>query len=360
MCSTFIVKPIGSSCNLSCSYCYFQDKDEKGKLKKMSKKNLEIFLNLFCIKKVNNIIWHGGEPLLAGIDFYKQVVKIQSKLSGNKNFLNFIQTNGTLINSDWINFFIENNFLVGVSIDGPKRFHDITRKSKNGKSNFNKTINSINELKNAGILTNVICCISKYNYLHPKEIFYFFVNKGIKKIKFLQVQGRDLDGRLQTGSISGEDYFKFLLSIFDEWVKYDDPSIEVREINSIVSLLLGGIPGDCMFAGKCDDYLTIYSDGSVYACDSLSDNEDMRFGFINDGLKKIKSSKNFRRFRKRTEEIRRSCMACYYFKICRGGCLQDWWPDIYKKETKNYFCSGMNKLFVEIEKKLNSYNLIEK
>lgn len=360
MCSTFIVKPVGSSCNLSCSYCYFQKKDKKGSFEKMNKENLKIFFNLFCEKKVNNIIWHGGEPLLAGIDFYKQVVKIQSKLLYNKKFLNSIQTNGSLINNDWINFFQENNFSVGISLDGPKKFHDQTRKSKNGKSNFDKTINSIKELNNAGILTNVICCISKTNHLYPKEIFNFFVNKGIKKIKFLQVQGRGLDGKLQPESISGEDYSKFLLSIFNEWIEQDDPSIEVREISSIVSLLLGGISGDCMFAGRCHDYLTIYSDGSVYACDSLSDSEDMKFGHIKDGLSKIKSSNNFKRFEKRIEEIRAGCIDCYYFKICRGGCLQDWWPDIYKKETKNYFCSGMSKLFLEIEKKLNVYNLIKR
>ncbi|MDD3548681.1 MAG: SPASM domain-containing protein [Candidatus Paceibacterota bacterium] len=304
-------------------------------------------------------MWHGGEPMLAGIDFFHQAIEFESKwVKTGKEIFNAIQTNGILLNKNWLDFFVSNFFNVGVSLDGSPKFHNQIRKSISGNNSFDKIINSIHLLNEAGILSNVICCVSSVNYNYPEEIFNFFVSQGIKKLKFLPVQGRDKNGKVLSYGVTGEQYANFLLTIFDLWLKLDDPEVEIREIKSIVNLLLGGNFRECIFTGECYKYFTIYPDGSVYSCDSLPKTKFLYFGNIGEGLDKIVSSWNFVRFRDRVKELKEKCCGCEWFEICRDGCLKDWWPDIFDPSAKNLFCRGFKKIFTKIRKTLKEYQMI--
>lgn len=356
-----VIKPVGGSCNLHCAYCYFRQK-EGGKTNTtvMGDGTLRSLIDATCgNQKTVEFIWHGGEPLLAGIDFYHQVLEHESSwFSGEKRIYNSIQTNGTLVDERWVDFFSSNNFAAGVSLDGPAQFHDRVRGYRDGKGSFKKTMEAIHLLKEGGVLSDIICCISSVNCDFPDSIFDFFIAQGIKRLKFLQVQGRDQRDRLLPCSITGEQYANFLIGIFKKWLKLDDPEVEIREIKSIVNLMLGGNFRECMFAGECYKYFTVYPDGSIYGCDSLPKVESMRFGHISEGLKQLEISPNFIKFRQRMKELKKKCASCEWFHICRGGCLQDWWPDIFNPKTRNLFCEGLKKIFTTLQKALRAYRMI--
>lgn len=356
-----VIKPVGGRCNIDCSYCYFRQKEEgKSCDNKMNDQVLRSLIENTCKnQKTVEFIWHGGEPLLAGIDFYRDVVEYESNWSKNgREIFNSIQTNGTLINESWVSFFSANNFAVGISIDGPAQFHDRVRKNCDGEGSLEKTLKATHLIKESNILSDVICCVSSVNCDFPETVSDFFVESGIKKLKFLQVQGRDKKGCLLPYSITADQYANFLINIFKKWIELDDPEVEIREINSILNLMLGGDYRECVFAGECYKYFTVYPDGSIYGCDSLPKVESLSFGHISEGVDKIEDSFNFINFKKRTSELKTECVSCEWFHICRGGCLQDWWPDIFQSNTKNLFCEGLKKIFSNFQKTLYDYGMI--
>lgn len=180
--STPIVKPVNGMCNLSCSYCYTYRLKQCAVENRMRLEILKAMIDFFCREQDDiEFIWHGGEPLLAGLDFYRKAVEFQGiwKQQGKK-IANFLQTNATLITPEWIRFFVENNFFVGVSLDGPKEVHDQVRHYPNGKGSYDDVIRGINLLHQAVIFNGIICGISTVNHLFPKEIFNFFIENNIK------------------------------------------------------------------------------------------------------------------------------------------------------------------------------------
>jgi uncharacterized protein len=350
-----IAKPVGGRCNMHCSYCYFKQKKANcNGIKLMSDKVLKTFIDSTCRdQQTVEIVWHGGEPLLVGIDFYRKVVEYESQWSdGTRKIFNSVQTNGVLVNKEWIDFFVKNKFGIGVSIDGPAVFHNKTR------GQFQKIIRNMRTLQEAGILSGVICCVSSVNCNGAAKIFDFFAKEKINRIKFLQVQGRDSKGKLLAYSVDPKKYSDFLIQILEKWIELDNPNFEIREVQSLVNIMLGGDLRECMFSGECHKYFTVYPDGSVYGCDSLPKIESLKFGNISEGLDSLEKSPNFAKFRERIEEIQLGCAKCPWFHVCKGGCLQDWWPNIFHPETKNLFCEGLKKIFSATEKVLKDYKML--
>lgn len=356
-----IIKPIGGKCNIQCNYCYFNEKKIGKDVSIMDIGCLNMLIDEFCRRQdFVEFVWHGGEPLLAGLDFYHHVVDLESKWSKKgKKIYNSIQTNGTLIDKKWASFFAKNNFVVGVSLDGPSEIHNILRKTKSDEGSFEKVMSGVFELRKVGVNPSVICCVNSINNKFTKKIFNFLVNSGFKKIKFLQVQGRDENGELLSHSVSSEEYADFIINIFKELIEVDDPDIEIREIESIVNTLLGGDNRECIFAGECYKYVTVYPDGSIYGCDSLPKIGEMRFGHISDGLVSVEHSDNFKKFYARMQDVKMRCAPCKWYNVCRGGCPQDYWPNILNKDSQNQFCGSLKKIFSEFKKILNEYKLLK-
>lgn len=356
-----IIKPVGGSCNLSCAYCYFKDRmDNFAGDTFMRDDVLKRSIDEVCLnQKSVNFIWHGGEPLLAGIDFYYRALKHEHRwIQRGWNIYNSIQTNGTLVNEEWAEFFADNGFSVGVSIDGPLFFHNKLRKYPSKKGSLKEAMRGVYYLRKAGLSPDVICCVNAKNYKFPESVFNFLVEQGFSKIKFLQTQGRDKSGRLLSYSVSGEQYAAFLKTVLRSWIDLDNPNLEIREIKSILNSMLGGSFRECMFGGECYKYLTIYPDGAVYACDSLPNINNYFFGNISEGISSIESSNNFINFLKKVQMIQKECSHCKWFRVCRGGCLQDWWPDVFKSGSRNLFCEGLKELFTESKDVLKDYKLI--
>ncbi len=356
---TPIIKPIDGLCNLSCQYCYTYGLKKDAPKKCMEKEVLKEVIDFFCCDQKNvEFIWHGGEPLLAGLDFYRNVVEVQSRWKNQgKNVSNFIQTNGTLVTEEWTRFFLEYGFFVGVSIDGPKEFHDQTRRHSTNRGSYEKVMRGIGLLRKSDVFNGVICCISTVNYKFPREIFNFFISNGIKKLKFTRVKNTGECKDVSSISISPEQYTDFMIAIFDLWLEMDDQEIEIRNIQSVVNVLLGGSRRECIYMGQCDKFVTVYHDGSIYSCDSFPREGGLFFGNVFGGIDIFRSNSNMKRFHDLLEIRKDRCKACGWYSVCRGGCARDNYARLDSVEPLVDVCESLKRYFEHISGKLKSYGL---
>ncbi len=355
-----IVKPVNGLCNLSCSYCYTSGLNECATKSRMRPEILKIVIDFFCRDQDDiEFIWHGGEPLLAGLDFYRKVVEIQYvwKQQGKK-ITNFLQTNATLITPEWVNFFAENDFLVGVSLDGPKTFHDQVRHYPNGKGSYDDVVRGINLLYQAEIFNGIICGISTVNHRFPKEIFNFFIAKNIKKLKFAKVKSIGHCKDVSSLVISPAQYTDFMIAIFDLWLGLDDQEVEIRDIQSVVNLILGGNKRECIYMGQCDQFVTVYSDGSIYGCDSFPKIDTLHFGSVLDEPAIVRSNLRLQTFRELLGKKKEYCRTCDWYFICKGGCAKDCYKQLDSVEPLSEVCENLKRYFKHISTKIRSYDLI--
>jgi uncharacterized protein len=346
MCSSLItpiIKPINGFCNLDCGYCYADDKEKVMKIMKDSV--LKKTIDFFCSKQSNiEFIWHGGEPLLAGIKFYKRVIEYQKKwIKNGKKIINFIQTNGTVLNKDLLDFLSNNNFFVGVSLDGPKEINDQVRCFKNKKGSFDKIIKNISLLKEKNIFTGVICCVSSINYNQPIEIFDFFKSNNINSIKFSRVKEINNENDV---SITAKQFTDFLIAIFERWIDVDSPEIEITNIKSIINIMFGGDFRECTNLGKCYNYCTVYRNGDIYGCDVLPKNNFFKFGTVFDSPEIIRNSEKVHKIKKIIKNNQEKCVKCRWFNLCKGGCLQCRF--IETEEEANEYCFNLKRLYSKI------------
>lgn len=360
--STPIVKPVNGLCNIFCSYCYAIGlKEHAGIKNRMRPEILKAIIDFFCRDQDDiEFIWHGGEPLLAGLDFYRMVAEFQSMWERRgKRITNFLQTNATLITPEWVRFFTENDFLIGVSLDGPKEFHDQVRCYSSGKGSYDNVMRGIDLLRGAEIFNGIICGISTANHRFPKEIFNFFIEKNIKKLKFARVKSIGNCSGVSSLVTSPAQYADFMIAIFDLWLEFDDPEVEIRDIQSVVSLILGGNKRECVYMGQCDQFVTVYSDGSIYGCDSFSKTGVLYFGSVLNEPAVVKSNSRLQSFRKLLRERKDRCQACDWYFICQGGCAKDCYEQLDSVEPLGEICENLKRYFGHISDKIRSYDLIE-
>lgn len=358
--STPIVKPVNGLCNLSCSYCYTSGLKKVVDKHRMHPETLRSVIDFFCYDQNDvEFIWHGGEPLLAGLDFYRKVVEFQHawERKGRK-IANFIQTNATLITPEWVHFFAEQNFLVGVSLDGPKAFHDQARYYSALRGSYDDVMRGIDLLRQAGIFNGVICGVSTVNHKFPKEIFSFFIAGNIKKLKFARVKSIGHCNDVSALAISSAQYADFMIAIFDLWLELDDPEVEIRDIQSVVSLVLGGNRRECIYLGKCDQFVTVYSDGSIYGCDSFPKTDALHFGDVLDKSATVRSDPHLRSFQEALEKRKEHCQECDWYFICKGGCAKDCYANLDAVEPLSEVCSNLKRYFEHISARVKSYELL--
>lgn len=359
--STPIVKPVNGLCNLSCSYCYTSGLKEYATRNRMRPEILKAITDFFCRDQDDiEFIWHGGEPLLAGLDFYCKAMEFQHPWrQQGKKIKNFVQTNATLITPEWIRLFTENDFLVGVSLDGPREFHDQVRRYSSGKGSYNDVVGGIDLLRQAEIFNGIICGISTANYKFPKEIFNFFIEKNIKKLKFARVKSIGHCNDVSSLVISPAQYADFMIAIFDLWLELDDEEVEIRDIQSVVNLIFGGNKRECIYMGQCDQFVTVYSDGSIYGCDSFPKTDVLCFGSVLDEPAIVRSNSHLQTFRELLVKRKGHCQTCDWYHICKGGCAKDCYEHLNSIEPLNEVCENLKRYFEHISTRMRSYDLIE-
>lgn len=347
---TPIIKVVGDYCNNRCGYCFYHGLDQSNR-KVMSFEVLESFIRQHAELVSGNLsfIWHGGEPLLAGQDFFEEVIRLQRSLvSHNRLLRNSIQTNATLITHKWATFFKKNNFGVGVSLDGGEESHDRFRVTHTGKGTFDKTIRGVKILQEHGIKLSVIQTLTQANACRAKKDFQFFTDDiclnsfGVNPFLDLSGSNKHMKGQ----SLSNAVLTRIMKSYIDLWLKEDDEELRVREIDAYLAGLYGKRACNCSFNGSCHSFYTVGYDGQIYPCDRLSGSDEFCFGSLADQtLKEIFYSVKWQDFIKRTRQLPDDCVACKWKDACNNGCTSHRVGGI---DGKYFFCQSRKEVFAHL------------
>ena len=358
-----MLKPAGAHCNLACKYCYYLEKNKlypTAQRHLMSDEMLEQFTREYIEAQTMNQVlftWHGGEPLLRSIDFYRKALSLQQKYAGGRRIDNVIQTNGTLLTDEWCEFFAQNHWLVGISIDGPQPYHDHYRLTAAGKPSWQKVMQGIKLLKKHGVEWNAMAVVNAYNVNHPLEFYRFFKENGCQFLQFTPIVERltrHEDGRtlasladkdeisLSEASVAPEQWGYFLCAIFDEWVRKDVGKIFVEIFDCTLANWMGISPGICAYTKECGHAGVMEHNGDVYSCDhfvfpeyklgNIRDHSliDMLYGEQQQEFSRLKHS-----------SLPRQCKECDMEFACHGECPKNrFMKDKYGDSGLNYLCPG--------------------
>lgn len=362
-----MTKPIGSVCNLACDYCYYLEKSNLYKdISKhvMSDELLEKFIREYIQAQTMSSVlftWHGGETLMRPLSFYKRVMELQKRYAGGRNIENCIQTNGTLLTDEWCEFFRANNWLVGVSVDGPQEFHDEYRRNRQGKPSFVKVMQGIRLLNKHGVEWNALAVVNDFNGDYPLDFYHFFKEIDCHYIQFTPIverikrraDGRYLATPLDEGekladfSVSPEQWGNFLCTIFDEWVRNDVGNFYIQLFDSTLANWVGEQPGVCTLAKQCGHAGVMEFNGDVYSCDHFVFPE-FKLGNIREkSLVEMMYGEKQRQFgRMKQDSLPTQCRECEFLFACNGECPKNRFTQTASGESGlNYLCAGYYRFF---------------
>ncbi len=347
--SNILIKPVSADCNLACEYCFYSSKSAlypQTKRHRMSDDVLRELVEQLAVLSLDRVsfVWQGGEPTLAGLDFYKKVVKYQSmfRLPGQLTE-NSLQTNGILIDDEWARFLAQHRFLVGVSLDGPPELHDYHRKDRSGDSSHEKVMKGIEWLKRYNVDFNILVLLNKRNVEHPKELYRYFLEQGFKYLQFIPCVERDLKGGdAAKYSITPEQYGRFLCAAFDEWTRNGVPDVYVRTFDETLITYVTGTNLSCTFSRECGKYVVVEHNGDVYPCDFFVEPRWLLGNLTEHTLEEIVREKKFVEFTKRKSKFALNCEGCPWLGYCNGGCPKHW---VELGLEHNYFCSSYKTFF---------------
>ncbi len=362
-----LVKPVSSDCNLACEYCFYSSKADElypeTRIHRMSLRVLrELIAQLMVLSPDQaSFCWQGGEPTLAGLDFYKEAVRYQSLFSiPGQLVMNSLQTNGTLIDEHWAEFLARFNFLVGVSLDGPPEFHDYYRKDRLGNPSYERVMRGIEWLRKFNVKFNILVLLNQHNIKYPRELYHFFIDQGFRFLQFIPCVERDSEtGEIASYSITPEQYGHFLCEVFDEWVAPGIPKVYVRDFDELLISYVTGEAPSCIFSRECGKYVVVEFNGDVYACDFFVEPRWFLGNLMEQPLEKIIESERFMEFKRiKSKLINDNCRGCRWLQYCNGGCPKHW---IQLGLNHNYFCSAYKAFFEHShEKFLELKELIRK
>ena len=358
-----MLKPAGAHCNLACKYCYYLEKNnlyQNSHRHLMTDEMLEQFTREYIEAQTMPQVlftWHGGEPLMRSIDFYKKALALQKKYAHGKQIDNVIQTNGTLLTDEWCEFFAKNHWLVGISIDGPQEYHDHYRVTPAGKPSWEKVMQGIQLLKKHRVEWNAMAVVNAYNAEHPLEFYHFFRDNGCQYLQFTPIVERlteHEDGRtlasladdreipLADASVTPQQWGNFLCTIFDDWVRHDVGKTFVEIFDCTLANWMGVLPGICAYSKECGHAGVMEHNGDVYSCDHFVFPEyklgnireqsliDMLYGEKQQAFSRLKHT-----------SLPRQCKECDMEFACHGECPKNRFEkDKYGEPGLNYLCQG--------------------
>ena len=361
-----MIKPIGSACNLDCHYCYYRDKSEiySGNMPRMSEELLETYIKQYiqgASQQNISFCWHGGEPLMAGLPFFEKAMELQKKYAGDKVVENTLQTNGILVNDVWCSFFKENNFLIGLSLDGPEDIHDAFRRDCGGAPTFARVMKAVELMKKHGVDFNILSTVNARSEERGVEVYKFLTSINpylqflpvVEYVKMrpgkrpLIVSPDEEDAVPAPWSVSAKGYGKFMCDVFDEWVKYDVGRNFVQLFDVTLGNWCGVPPSLCAFAEVCGDGLVVEHNGDVYSCDHFVYPEYRLGNIATDELAAMYRSREQQDFgRDKRDALPMECKRCNYYFLCRGECPKHRFE--YAKNGEPYMnvlCEGYKMFF---------------
>ncbi|KGY13988.1 sulfatase maturase [Vibrio tubiashii] len=368
-----LAKPTGSNCNINCDYCFYLEKEhlypERKNNWKMNYDVLVAYVKAYINSHPGdtvNFIWQGGEPTLAGIEFFERAVDLQHKYANGKKISNSLQTNGLSLSLKWANFLRKNNFLVGISIDGNEQHHDHYRKNRSGKGTYQQVIRSIDLLNEFDVEFNTLTVVSDYNAKEPLEVYESLKAIGSRYMQFIPLVERiaqkpDQDGlylikpdfsgqcAVTNWSVQPKSYGSFLNAIFDSWAKNDIGQYFVMNFEQTMNQLIGG-EGSCVFSKNCGANLAIESNGDIYSCDHYVYPGNKLGNIMNDSLFDMVVGDQQQKFSSsKQNNISSDCLKCPVLKVCNGGCPKHRFMNSTNGiPNKNYLCDGFYKHFYHV------------
>lgn len=356
---SILIKPASSKCNLACKYCFYHsiaEERECGDFGIMTDETLDELVRqvIDYSDKFAAFAFQGGEPTIAGLDFFRKVVVLQKKYN-NKGIeiQNTIQTNGTLIDENWAKFLGENNFLVGLSIDGGRSVNDFCRVYKNGKSIYDSVMNTVRLFRKHNVDFNVCSVVTSKTADKIPSVYNFFKQKNFKFLQFIPCLDEKADVHSEY-SLDPIGYGNFLCRLFDLWYVdfMNGEDIDIRMFSNYAQMSAGFPPEECGMCGKCTTYFVVEGNGNVYPCDFYAKDEWL-LGRIEDGFNALFISKKSQFFMDSSVEKPNECVTCRYNYLCRGGCRR--WRDMEGTgELKiNYLCEAYKIFFKHCEDRIN-------
>ena len=366
-----MLKPAGAHCNLACKYCYYLEKNnlyQNSHRHLMSDEMLEQFTREYIEAQTMPQVlftWHGGEPLMHSIDFYKKALALQKKYAHGKQIDNVIQTNGTLLTDEWCEFFAQNHWLVGISIDGPQEYHDHYRVTPAGKPSWEKVMQGILLLKKHRVEWNAMAVVNAYNAEHPLEFYHFFRDNGCQYLQFTPIVERlteHEDGRtlasladdreipLADASVTPQQWGNFLCTIFDDWVRHDVGKTFVEIFDCTLANWMGVLPGICAYSKECGHAGVMEHNGDVYSCDHFVFPE-YKLGNIRDQslIDMLYGEKQQAFSRLKHTSLPRQCKECDMEFACHGECPKNRFEkDKYGEPGLNYLCQGYYQYYTHV------------
>lgn len=360
-----MLKPRGAICNLDCAYCYYLSKERlyPGSRFRMSSELLETCTGQYIeAQRVPEVTfaWQGGEPTLMGLDFFRLTVEFQQEYCRpGVRIHNVLQTNGITLDDEWCRFFRKHNFLIGVSLDGPRDLHDVYRVDKGGKPTFDHVMAGLALLKQHGVDFNILATVHAANADHPLEVYRFLRDEvGASFIQFIPIVELDNDTGFQEGdkvaerSVAGRQYGAFLIAIFDEWVRRDVGRVFVQIFDVALTAWLGQRPGLCIFEETCGTALVMEHNGDLYSCDHFVEPRHELGNIQEISLVEMVGSEQQRQFGlAKRDMLPRYCRECQVRFICNGGCPKNRilrTPD--GQPGLNYLCEGYKAFFTRIDR----------
>ena len=366
-----MLKPAGAHCNLACKYCYYLEKNnlyQNTPRHLMSDEMLEQFTREYIEAQTMPQVlftWHGGEPLMRSIDFYKKALALQKKYAHGKQIDNVIQTNGTLLTDEWCEFFAKNHWLVGISIDGPQEYHDHYRVTPAEKPSWEKVMQGIQLLKKHRVEWNAMAVVNAYNAEHPLEFYHFFRDNGCQYLQFTPIVERlteHEDGRtlasladdreipLADASVTPQQWGNFLCTIFDDWVRHDVGKTFVEIFDCTLANWMGVLPGICAYSKECGHAGVMEHNGDVYSCDHFVFPE-YKLGNIRDQslIDMLYGEKQQAFSRLKHTSLPRQCKECDMEFACHGECPKNRFEkDKYGEPGLNYLCQGYYQYYTHV------------
>lgn len=366
-----MLKPAGSACNLDCSYCYYLDKAVQygGREALMHEDLLEEYIRQYIAANDTDTVtfcWHGGEPTLPGVDYYRKAVALQQKYAGGKRIENTLQTNGTLIDARWCDFFAQNGFLVGISLDGPRDIHDTFRRDKGGRPSFDRVMEAVRLLRRSGVEFNTLSVVNKRCEGRGAEIYRFF--RDVVQSRYMQflpavehvvrrpgmrrplIVSPETPGAEEAPwSVSAAGYGRFLCDVFDLWVRHDVGSTFVQLFDTTLAQWCGLPPGVCSMGETCGDALVVEHNGDVYSCDHFVYPDYLLGNIRETSLRAIYDSPQRLRFGlAKRNALPGECLACRFYFACHGECPKHRFLTAADGSRKNVLCAGLKAYFTHV------------
>lgn len=347
-------KPVGAHCNLDCSYCYYLEKKDlypHAASARMPEDLLEKYIvQHFQACPIPTVLfsWHGGESTLLGLDYFRKIVALQRRhCPPGREFVNDIQTNGTLLDEQWARFLATEGFSVGLSLDGPAEWHDRCRVSKGGKPTHAQVVAAYQLLRRFGVDCTVLCVVSDANVHRPLEVYRFFKDLGAHYLVFLPLVRRTQEGGLTSDSVPAEAFGEFLCAVFDEWLRHDVGHVYIQMFEEAVRTAQGEEHTLCVFRRTCGELPVLEHNGDFYSCDHFVDKDHFLGNLREVSLLQVLEGAPQRAFgRAKWDSVPRQCHGCDVLEYCNGGCPKDRMPASPDGVPGvNILCAGYRRFF---------------